>query len=296
MYDLADETAHMDALSPLRRAKHVGFVTRKRVRWRYREAKFAVATRLFRDLDQRPWTYRPERYAETFLRYDDAVREESRLPEQVFAVWTGDNPLTANRARNLTRLRDELEVPVVLVTPENVGDWEVAEHPLHAAYEHLSLVHRSDYLRGYLMHHHGGGYADIKAPAGSWRQVFEEMSTDEDAWVMSYRTTDANWIGKQRGRIGRDILIRHRLMFGKGAFLMRSHTALTAEWLHEMERRLDRAAEALAESPGGGIYGADGYPLSWTDLLGRVLDPLTLKHHAHIRYDDRLLLDFTNYR
>lgn len=285
----------MDVLSPLRRAKHAGFVMSKRIRRRSHAAKFATATRLFRGLDDSTWTYRPQRYTGTFLERDAEQLGESRLPEQVFALWTGRNPLTPNRAHNLAKLRDSLEVPLVLVTPDNLTDWLVPGHPLHPAYERLSLVHRSDYLRGYLMHHHGGGYVDIKAPVGSWRPVFDEMSEDPQAWVTGYRTIHAYWIGKLRGRLGRHILVRHRMMFGKGAFLMRSHTSLTAEWLMEMERRLDDASSALAGSEGG-VYGEEGYPLSWTDLLGRVLDPLTLKHHPHVRYDERLVLDFTDYR
>ena len=53
------------------------------------------------------------------------------------------------------------------MTPANLQDWVVAGHPLHPAYNDLSLVHRSDYLRAYLLHHHGGGYCDLKRPIKS---------------------------------------------------------------------------------------------------------------------------------
>jgi hypothetical protein len=87
------------------------------------------------------------------------------------------------------------------------------------------------------------------------------------------------------------------MMFGKSSFLMRSHTPLTAEWMDEMHRRMDAASPLLAACSAAGIYGEGAdYPFGWTDLLGRVLDPLTLKYHAHVRHDDRLLLDFTDYR
>ncbi|MEU5467039.1 hypothetical protein [Kocuria salsicia] len=52
-----------------------------------------------------------------------------------------------------------------LVTPENLSDWVLPQHPLHRAYENLSLVCRSNYLRASLTHHHGGGYCDLKASA-----------------------------------------------------------------------------------------------------------------------------------
>lgn len=36
------------------------------------------------------------------------------------------------------------------------------EYPLHKAFEFLSAVHKSDYLRSYLLYHYGGGYSDVK--------------------------------------------------------------------------------------------------------------------------------------
>ena len=122
------------------------------------------------------------------------------------------------------------------------------------------------------------------------------MAADPQAWVTSYSTSHANWIGKLRGRLGRDILVHHRLMFGKGGFLMRSHTPLTAAWIAQMDAVLESRAELLAAHPGG-VFGDDAdYPISWTDLLGRVLDPLTLKYLDHVRYDERMLLKFEDYR
>lgn len=280
-----------------RSVKHAGFLARKSMRTTYRNKKFNYATVLFRDVERvLPWTYRPARFRNTFLALDLAPEVPSALPAWVFVVWTGHNELTPNRLRNLERLRSELGLPLVLVTPETLPKWIVPGAPLHPAYEDLALMHRADYLRAYLMHHHGGGYADIKAPLGQWTGSFDEMLSDESVWVTSYASTYANWIGKLKGRLGRTILVRYRLVFGKGAFIMRSHTPLTAEWLAEVEAVLDRRVSHLSANPAIEPYGSDGYPLSWHDLLSRILDPLTLKYHEHIRYDDRLLLDFENYR
>lgn len=280
-----------------RELKHRLFVARKRTLRELKRIKFVAATRAFSNVERVvPWRYRPARYAGTFLSDDLDPRATSEFPRSVFVVWTGDNPMTPNRVANLDVIRRELGVQVSLVTPDRVQDWLVPGAPLHPAYEHLSTVHRSDYLRGYLMHHHGGGYCDLKRPVGSWADAFERMAQDPECWVTSFHTTDANWIGKVRGRMGRDILIRHRLMFGKSSFMMRSHTPLTAEWMAEVHRRLDVLTDDLQAHPATDPFWGPGYPVSWTDLLSRVLDPLTLKYHQHVRYDDDLLLDFTNYR
>ncbi|MBS2936449.1 hypothetical protein KDN32_01685 [Nocardioides sp. J2M5] len=287
----------MDPLRAARQAKHLAFVADKRSRRALKKAKFDLATLAFRQTERiRPFSYDPSRYADTFLARSVLPDRPSAFPERVFAIWAGENELTDNRKRNLELVRSRIGLPVELVTPASLGRWLVPGHLLHPAYEHLSLIHRSDYLRGYLMHHHGGAYVDIKRPLDSWSVPFSVMERDPHAWVTSYSAAHANWIGKLPGRMGRDILIHYRVTFGKSGFMMRSQTPLTSEWMAEMDLRLDAARSALAAHPGG-VFGDDPeYPLSWTDLLGRILDPLTLKYLAHVRLDDRLLLDFEDYR
>ncbi|WP_322920238.1 glycosyltransferase family 32 protein [Nocardioides renjunii] len=264
---------------------------------RAKQLKFDASTVAFKHVERvRPYAYRPARYSGTFLSRDVTPEAPSQFPARAFVVWTGDNDMSPNRQANVDRIRTRIGLPVELVTPATLPRWIVSGHPLPEAYEHLSLIHRSDYLRGYLMHHHGGAYVDVKEPLGSWRPSWERMSADPEAWVTSYRASHANWIGKLRGRLGLDILVHYRLMFGKGGFMMRSHTPLTAAWLAQMDAVLTSKQEALARHPGG-VFGDDAdYPVSWTDLLGRILDPLTLKHLEHVRHDDRMLLRFEDYR
>lgn len=286
--------------SPLalaREAKHLAFVARKRSTRRAKEVKFETATVAFKHVDRvRRYTYRPSRYADTFLAHEVVPTEPSEFPARAFVIWAGDNDLTPNRQANLKLIKERIGLPVELVTAATLDQWIVPGHPLPEAYEHLSLIHRSDYLRGYLMHHHGGAYIDVKQPLESWRPSYDRMAADPQAWVMSYPTSQANWIGKLPGRLGLDILIRYRLMFGKSGFMMRSHTPLTVAWMAEMDAVLARKSDLLAQHPGG-VFGDDGdYPISWTDLLGRVLDPLTLKYLDHVRYDERMLLRFEDYR
>lgn len=285
------------ALALARKAKHRVFVARKRSSRKAKQLKFDAATAAFKHVDRvRRYTYRPSRYADTFLVREVVPTGRSEFPARVFVVWTGDNPLTPNRQANLDLIRERIGLPVELVTPSTLNRWIVPDHPLPTAYEHLSLIHRSDYLRGYLMHHHGGAYIDVKQPLGSWSPIYDRMAADPQVWVTSYSASHANWIGKLRGPLGRDILVRYRLMFGKSGFLMRSHTPLTAAWIAQMDAVLDSRAELLVAHPGG-VFGDDAdYPISWTDLLGRVLDPLTLKYLDHVRYDERMLLNFEDYR
>lgn len=74
---------------------------------------------------------------------------------------------------------------MILVTPENVADFIVEGSPFHPIYEHLSLVHRSDYLRAYLMYHHGGAYTDLKRQRGSLTEAIELLNADPDRWLVA---------------------------------------------------------------------------------------------------------------
>lgn len=288
-------------LTPLKKAKHTAYLLTKRGDRAARAARFIgldVAARMATVIPRaRSYDFDRSRYRRSFL--NRAAIEPggpSELPSRVFVIWAGENPMTPNRIRNFERLGSVIGLPVELVTPQTIHRWIVDGHPLHAAYEHLSLVHRSDYLRAYLMHHHGGGYCDLKAPLHSWVPALDAMQLDRSTWFTGFRELSSAAVTRLPGRLGLDLALHHRSLVGMGAFLVRSHTPLTAEWLAEVERRLDYFEPQAVEYPGGIRGEVVGYPVSWTDLLGKVLHPLQLKYLDHIRVDDRLLLEFENYQ
>lgn len=51
---------------------------------------------------------------------------------------------------------------VKVINPAVTPYFSVPEEPIHKAFEFLSLIHKSDYLRCYLLYHYGGGYTDVK--------------------------------------------------------------------------------------------------------------------------------------
>lgn len=218
-------------------------------------------------------------------------------PRRLFLLWTGDNEIPLNRRTGITSIREvNPDLEVVLVTPESLADWVVPDHPLHPTCEHLSLVHRSDYLRAYLLHHHGGGYADVKPMTGGFGPAIELLGSDRDAWMVGYREVSSDLVGGRDARLGPELRRRYRSIAGAGAFATRPGTPLTGEWLREIERRLAYYAEDLAEHPGD-VFGTNpGYPIQWIELGADVLYPLELKHLSHVRYDDSLRPQTENHR
>lgn len=111
---------------------------------------------------------------------------QEEAPNIVWCAWTGDNELSPNRKAALESIRASNPAgDVILVTPENVADFMVEGSPFHPIYEHLSLVHRSDYLRAYLMYHHGGAYTDLKRQRGSLTEAIELLNADPDRWLVA---------------------------------------------------------------------------------------------------------------
>lgn len=287
-----------NVLHAARQVKHAGFIASKRGRVLAQDAKFKAVTTVAGAYSRlRPYEFDRARYRRSFV-VRDAPNDNmvSQFPRRVFVLWTGDNPLTPNRSRNLDLLRERIGLPVELITPATLAPWLVDGHPLHPAYGHLSLVHRSDYLRAYLLHHHGGGYCDLKLPLTSWDAAFDRVAGDPDIWVAGFGELSSASVVRLSGRLGVDVSMHHQRLVGTSSMLARSHTSFTAEWLREVNRRMDYYAPQLAEYPGGVRGEVVGYPISWTRLLGGVFQPLQLKYLSHVRRDDELLLRFSDYQ
>jgi hypothetical protein len=80
----------------------------------------------------------------------------------IYVFWTGDNDMSSNRIKCLEDLKKRSEANVILVNNKNLHEYILKSNPLHPSYGYLSETHKSDYLRTYFMHFHGGGYSDVK--------------------------------------------------------------------------------------------------------------------------------------
>lgn len=286
------------ALHRARQAKHQGLVVRKRVVRATRPVWQRVLDASHRALAvASPLRFDATNYPDhPYLAASVATSPPAGVPRVIYALWTGANPLTPNRQAGLATLQATAGIPVVLVTPETLVDHLVPGYPLHPAYEHLSLVHRSDYLRCYLMHHHGGGYADIKRYTHDWSAAFDQLDRDPEALAVGYHEEHASDVGHVGGRLEADLQRYHRLLIGNGAFVMRPRSALTTLWWDEVNRLLDRVAEQLAAHPGDVRGTNEGYPLEWTQVLGDILHPLELRFASQLRHDDRLRPSYRDYK
>lgn len=281
------------AVSRLQSAKHHSAVFVKRARWGFPQWRGPLLEPLHAWRQRRhPRAFPTADYADTWLGSSAPARPVEageQVPRRIFVVWTGDNEMSEQRATSLAEIRRiNADLDVVLVTPQNMGDWIIPELALPPQYEQLSLVHRSDLLRAYLLHVHGGGYSDVKRPRGPWSGAFDRLE-DSDAWILGYterHRLNAPLVG---GRLQTDLRSVSQQLLGYGGLIARPRTALTSEWWDRVCSVLADEAGALAAHPGNARGDNPGYPLGWTEVLAHVVAPLTWKYQDHVLHDEDVL-------
>ncbi|WP_297623883.1 glycosyltransferase [Nocardioides sp.] len=294
----------MTALDYARRLKHRGLVARKRARTGYVRARDS-AFRLYDrhvpyqfDIDRHrdSWGNLPRMY---FLDREPPPGTETdrTVPDVIYSFWTGDNQMGPARQQGIESIvAHNPDLAHVLVTPDNLTEFVLPQHPLHPAYAHLSLVHRADYLRAYFMHHYGGGYSDIKQTDHGWRHAWQTLSDSPELWAIGYPEVSSASCGGRDLKLGPDVRRRFNSLIGYAAFVFRPNSPFTAEWLREVERRLDFYSQQLVLAPGNTWGDNPGYPIGWIELGSDLFHPLQLKYLTHIGQDPALLPHLDDHR
>jgi hypothetical protein len=158
-----------------------------------------------------------------FLRTFDGLKSNT-----IFCMWTGDNPMSAQRIQALWSIYNNTGCPVALINQSNLQHWVHPDHPLHPAFPYLSATHKSDYLRVYFMHHYGGGYTDIKQTTTSWPQFFQKLQTS-NAYALGYQEL-AHGIPHVSGELGDIIRSKHAELIGLCAFIFKKFYRSSKRW------------------------------------------------------------------
>jgi hypothetical protein len=182
-------------------------------------------------------------------------------------AWTGSNPLPDILAlcRASVVRHNGADFKIIVVTPENLREY-VDPHP---AYEYLSLVHRADYLRLYLLHQYGGIYLDMDTIAlRSLKQTYADLSRYD---LVTY--DGAIW-----GEV-----------FGISVFgPTRRDSNLTQAWDKAVRDHLDRRHDELAAH-----RSQEANPrsdcLGWSELLSALVQPIARQLASEGQLSIRLL-------
>jgi hypothetical protein len=212
----------------------------------------------------------------------------------IYVFWTGDNPMSDNRKSCLEQLKLTTGVNITLITPNNLSDYILPEHPLHPGYQYLSFTQRGDYLKAYFMNFYGGGYSDIKKQSYSWIESFKKLENSNDKWIIGYKELSPRDIAYKPNAD------KWQELIGNGAYICKPKTPLTQEWYNEMISLMDKKLERLMEYPASfpqdcAEVSNGRYPIEWNELNGRIF------HRVSYEYKDKLLntlppIYYDNYR
>lgn len=277
-----------------RNIKHQIFITQNRVQAKKSEK---IEEKIIKKNRITKFQYNPNKYIKTVsghklpnsftfkvnhLEFNQKNISETRpCPLRIFTVWAGGNEITKNRKKSLNILkRANSTLDFVIITPENIDEWVVPSDPLPSVLKNLSYNHQSDFLRAYLMHHHGGVYIDIKAVDASWQGIIEELNSNPKKVAAGPREVSTFNCSPAEGPLGRDQKDNFSRLLCVSGLACKPGTSFTAEWLAEVKRRIKYFEDILVENPAEQPWGMNReYPVPWNCLGGSVFSPLCLKYH-----------------
>ncbi len=149
-------------------------------------------------------------------------------------------------------------------------------------------------MRCYLMHHYGGGWADIKHTTADWRPHFDRLRRS-DALVLGYQEIP-DGIPHIKGPLGDELRANYSRNIGLCAFIFKRDSETTAAWLKSLHETLDSLHDKLKNNPATHPQDSTGmslpcgskssYPVSWSGILGDIFHPLMYKNREKILQDD----------
>jgi hypothetical protein len=206
----------------------------------------------------------------------------------IYCFWVGHNNLimNENRKNGLQSLVTNSGVEVILVDNDNLNNYILEDHPLHPGFLYLSDVHKADYLRTYFMHHHGGGYSDIKPCSWNWNEYFDQLESNPDAFGIGAPEDEfeLSVTPKQRPWLGQhwDKLMTNDL------YIFKSNTEFTNKWYNKLLEIMDLKYNGLKAHPA--VFSREAadtavtqYPIEWGEILLEIFHPLCYE------YTDRLI-------
>lgn len=226
------------------------------------------------------------------------------MKKVIFSAWMGPGEMSPARTNALLSLFQNTACANVHITRDTVQDWVHPNFPIHPLFGLLSAVHQCDYLRCYLLHVYGGGYADIKYTQKKWIDFFELLARSP-AFGIGYTEIGPHGVARVGGALELEMMENYQEIIGVCAIIFRPRTDFTTEWFRRLNVLIDGKRDLLIQHPArhpqdrlGALF-QDGsiseYPFRWTEVGGDVFHPLVYENRRFILHAD-MAPSFENYR
>lgn len=222
----------------------------------------------------------------------------------IYSAWMGPGPMSTNRSIALLSIITNTGCLHGHVNFLNLNNWIHPDYPIHPAFQYLSAVHQCDYLRCYLLHVYGGGYADIKNTSIDWSEYFDLLN-QSDAFGLGYTEIGPHGVACVGGDLEVEMKENYQKIIGVCAMIFKPQTEFTTEWFGILNSLLDSKKDSLQQNPARhpqdrhGAEFTDGtvssYPLAWTEVGGNIFHPLAYKFNKKILHAP-ISPSFSNYR
>ena len=191
----------------------------------------------------------------------------------LWLLWTGSNKMSELRRSCLNNIYRYSEGHINLVTKYNLSHYINKSFPLHEAYQYLSDVHKSDYLRCYLMHIYGGAYMDIKPMKFSIKKYSENLQDNKS--IIGYNAWHKNC---------------NNGIPSVCCFMYKPNTNFTNELMEKIHTYLDLKLELLKKYPAKhprhdskvSKFKNYSYPIGWSDITDKILRQVIIKYQDSI--------------
>jgi len=222
----------------------------------------------------------------------------------IFSGWMGPNEMTESRSQALLSLVRNTGCPQMHLTTNTLANWIDPAYPFHPLFNLLSAVHKCDYLRCYMLHVHGGGYADVKHTQKNWHPFFDQLERSP-AYGVGYTEVAEHGVATVGGELEIEMKQNYTKLIGLCAMIFRPKTEFTELWFRKLTELIDSKAEQLLQHPARhpqdrfGAPFTDGsvseYPFAWTAVGGDLFHPLVYQYADQIAHAD-MAPSFENYR
>jgi len=234
------------------------------------------------------------RFIKQFMKKDlNNIKITNGVPQVVFIFWFSHSEyipsFSIRRFASLQSLISNIKVPVIIITQENINDWEVKNNTIHEGFKYLSGNHKSDYLRAYFLYHYGGGYHDIKYREKSWENEWEKF-TDSNIWIIGRKELSSDCIGYNHEKNEQWVKNKFDKLVTFGWVICRPKNEFLFELFKKINEIMQNKLHLLKTNPAlnprcSKSYNCNNnYPIRWLEIMEEISHPLMLNYINHINY------------